>query len=179
MKLCTNGMENVQVETYTLMEPSSRISYGDCKTTRKRRVNWFTASNGWREKWKHIYGVREKRLCREVNEVSTTTVMAWIEWLPELCQNYESQNILNLDELGLFFKIFPKKGLIEKRKKTKVGKKSKQRTAVACYCCCFWWLFRFWTNCYLEIKNAFPIKKLGLSQTSWRVLCWDSPVKCA
>ena len=109
MKFCTNGMENVQVETYTLMEPSSRISYGDCKTTD------FRASNGWWEKWKHIYGVREKRLCREANEVSTTTVIAWIEWLPELCQNYESQNILNLDELVLFFKTFPKKGLIEKR----------------------------------------------------------------
>ena len=49
------------------------------KRLEKEELTDFTASNGWREKWKHIYGVREKRLCREANEVTTTTVIAWIE----------------------------------------------------------------------------------------------------
>ena len=70
---------------------------------------------------------RKQRLCGEADEVSTTTVQAWIERLPELCQDYEPRNILNLEELGLFFKAFPEKGLMEKGKKTKGGKKSKQR----------------------------------------------------
>ena len=71
-----------------------------------------------------------RRLCGEIDEVFTTTVQAWIERLPELCQDYESRNILNLDELGLFFKALPEKGLAEKTKKSKGGKKSKQRMTV-------------------------------------------------
>ena len=90
-------------------------------------MNDFTASNGWLESWKSTYGVKEKRLCGEADEIPTTTVEAWIERLPELCQGYEPQNILNLDELGLFFKASPEKGLVEKNKKRKGGKKSKQR----------------------------------------------------
>ena len=101
----------------------------------KRRLNkeefpGFTASNGWLDSWKQTYGVREKRLCGEANEVSTTTIQAWIERLPELCQKYEPRNILNLDELGLFFKVLPEKGLAEKTKKSESGKKLKQRMTV-------------------------------------------------
>ena len=69
-------------------------------------------------------------MCGEADEVSTTTIQAWIERLPELCQDYEPRNILNLDELGLFFKALPEKGLAEKKKKSKGGKKSKQRMTV-------------------------------------------------
>ena len=69
-------------------------------------------------------------MCGEADEVSTTTIQAWIERLPELCQDYEPRNILNLDELGLFFRALPEKGLAEKTKKSKSGKKSKQRMTV-------------------------------------------------
>ena len=94
----------------------------------KEEFAGFTASNGWLDSWKQIYGVREKRLCGEADEVSTTTIQAWIERLPELCQDYEPRNILDLDELGLFFKTLPEKGLAEKTKKS--SKKSKQRMTV-------------------------------------------------
>ena len=63
-------------------------------------------------------------MCGEADEVYTTTLQAWIERLPELSQDYEPRNILNLDELGLFFKTLPEKGLAEKTKKSKDSKKS-------------------------------------------------------
>ena len=51
--------------------------------------------------------------------------------ITELCQDYvKSCVILNLDELGQFFKALPEKGLSEKTKKSKGGKKSKQRMTV-------------------------------------------------
>ena len=78
--------------------------------------------------------MRDKRLCGEADEVSAAkTTQAWIERLPELCQDYESRNI-NLDELGLFFKAWPEKGLAEETKKSKGGKKLKQRVTVV-FCC--------------------------------------------
>ena len=36
--------------------------------------------------------------------------------LPELCQDQEPRNILNLDKLQLFFKALAEKGLMEKGK---------------------------------------------------------------
>ena len=96
------------------------------RTVGKEEFAGFTALNGWLDSWKQ----REKRLCGKANKVSTTTIQAWIEPLPELSQDYESRNILNLDELGLFFKALPEKGLAGKIKKSKGGKKSKQRMTV-------------------------------------------------
>ena len=83
-------------------DSSSRRSYENFKTTGKKGLTDFTASNGWLEKWKQIYGVREKILCGE----STTIVQARIERLPELRRDYEPRNIFNLDELQLFFKNY-------------------------------------------------------------------------
>ena len=86
----------------------------------KEELNDFTTSNGWLEGWKSTYGVKEKRLPGEADEIPTTTVEEWIELLPELCHGYEPQNILNLDELGLFFKALLEKGLVEKTKSREV-----------------------------------------------------------
>ena len=66
--------------------------------------------------------MREKRLCAEADDISTTTIEAWIERLPELYQEYEPQNILNLDKLRLFFKTLPENRLAEEKSKVKRGK---------------------------------------------------------
>ena len=38
-------------------------------------------------------------------------MQAKIEWLPQLYHDYEPQNVLNINELGLLFKALPEKGL--------------------------------------------------------------------
>ena len=59
----------------------------------KEEFAGFTASNGWLDSWKQTYGAREKRLRGEADEVSKTTIQAWIERLPDLCQDHEPRNI--------------------------------------------------------------------------------------
>ena len=112
---------------HLLQEETMKIA----KRLEKEELTDFTASNGWLEKWKQIYNMREKRFCGETDEVFTATVQAWIERLLEMHQDYEPQNILNLNELG-FFKALPEKGLMEKGKKTKGGKRSKQSMTMLC-----------------------------------------------
>ena len=91
----------------------------------------FTASNGWLEKFKQTYRLRETRITGEADDVPRMTIQSWIERLPELTAEYELKDIWDMDELGLFFKALPEKGLVQKSKKCKGGKKSKQRfTAV-------------------------------------------------
>ena len=91
----------------------------------------FTASNGWLEKWKSCDGIRDTRITREADDVSVSTVRSWIERLPELVKGYKLEDVWNMDELGLFFKLLPNKGLIEKTKSKIGGKKSKVRLTAA------------------------------------------------
>ena len=39
----------------------------------------FTVSNGWLEKWKTAYGIRETRITGEADDVSIPTAKSWIE----------------------------------------------------------------------------------------------------
>ena len=79
----------------------------------------FTASNGWLEKFKQTYGLRETRITGEADDIPRMTIQSWIERLPELTAEYELKDICNMDELGLFFKALPEKGLVQKSKNVK------------------------------------------------------------
>ena len=91
----------------------------------------FTASNGWLGKFKQTYGLPETRITGEVDDIPRMTIQSWIERLPELTAEYKLKDIWNMDELGLFFKALPEKGFVQKSKKCKGGKKSKQRFTAA------------------------------------------------
>ena len=90
----------------------------------------FRASDGWLDRWKTTYSVKERRVVGEAGDVSTETVTSWMERINELIESYSLENIWNMDESGCFFKALLDKGLIEKGKQTKSGKKSKQRLTV-------------------------------------------------
>ena len=97
------------------------------KRLNKDELATFTASNGWLEMFKQTYGLRETRIIGEANDIPKMTIQSWIERLPELASGYELRNIWNMGELGLFFKALSEKGLVEKSRRCKRGKKSKQR----------------------------------------------------
>ena len=109
----------------------SRWPHVDGRTKVNKRLNKdelapFTVSNGWLEKFEQTYGLRETRITGEADDIPKMTIQPWIERLPELTSGSESRNIWNMDELGLFFKALAEKGLVEKSRRCKGGKKSKQ-----------------------------------------------------
>ena len=82
---CTSA--NVYPNGLLLQEEAMEIK----RRLGKEEFAGFTASNGWLDNWKQTYGKREKRLCGETDEVSTTTTQAWIERLPDLYQDYSHE----------------------------------------------------------------------------------------
>ena len=97
----------------------------------KDELATLTASNGWLEKFKQTYGLRETMITGEADDIPKMTIQSWIERLSVLTSGYKVRNIRNMDKLGLFFKAVPEKGLVEKLRRCKGGKKSKQRLTVA------------------------------------------------
>ena len=91
-------------------------------------LNDFKASEGWLDKWKLSYCIREKQISGESFDVSEVTVRSWMERLRELRKGYQLKDIWNIDESGCFFKALPSKG--KKREKYNGGKRSKQRMTV-------------------------------------------------
>ena len=59
----------------------------------KGELTTFTASNGWLEKFKKTYGVRDTRITGEADDITQMAIQSWIERLPELTSGYELRNI--------------------------------------------------------------------------------------
>jgi len=61
----------------------------------------FKGSNGWLEKWKKRYNIKQLKISGESGDVQGPTVDSWKERLPELMAGY-ARDIWNIDETGLF-----------------------------------------------------------------------------
>ena len=86
---------------------------------------------GWLGTWESAYAIKERRNFGEAGDVAEETITSWMERIQESIEGYSSENIWIMDESGCFFKALPDKGLIEKGKEAKGGKKSKQRFTIA------------------------------------------------
>ena len=77
----------------------------------------FSSLDGW---------LKERRIVGEGRDVFTQTVTSWMERINELIEGYSLENIWNMDESGCFFKATEQRGLVEKGKHAKGGKKPKR-----------------------------------------------------
>lgn len=69
-----------------------------------------------------MYGIRQKIIQDEPEDVPEETNDAWMEQICVLIKVCEPQNIWNIDENGVFFQALPNKWLVDtKIKKLKEG----------------------------------------------------------
>ena len=94
MKYCTNGLKSVARRTLVLTDKCwKKKPWKLKKHLNNDEFLTFTLSNGWFEKWKISYGIREKRVNGEAGEVSGGTVNAWTERLWQLTKDYDPFDI--------------------------------------------------------------------------------------
>ena len=93
----------------------------------------FKGSQGWLEIWKKRFAIKQLNICGESGDVQGNTVDSWKERLPELVHGYSKDDILNMDETGLFFHALSDRGFAQKSQSCKGGKKSKERVTVALF----------------------------------------------
>ena len=94
-------------------------------------IQEFKASNGWLEKWKARYNIKQMRISGESGDVSGQTIESWKERLPEILRGYSARNIWNIDETGCFWRAMPETGFGKKGSQCHGDKKAKQRFTVA------------------------------------------------
>ncbi|GFY25880.1 tigger transposable element-derived protein 6 [Trichonephila clavipes] len=69
-------------------------------------------------------------MCRESSSVDMNVFSKWQNSLLDLINEYESGNIFNTEETGLFFKCLPEKAFKIKKEKCHRGKHSKERLTI-------------------------------------------------
>ena len=92
----------------------------------------FKASTGWLKSFRQRHNINLASIYGEGGSVSVELVTDWKSRLPLIVSGYDSADIFNIDETGLFFRALPDKTLI-KEKDCKGGKKLKERITV-CLC---------------------------------------------
>jgi hypothetical protein len=60
----------------------------------------YKGSNGWLQKWKMRYNIKQVAVSGESGDVRLDTVESWKERLPELLHGYKKEDIWNIDETG-------------------------------------------------------------------------------
>ena len=81
------------------------------------------------------YGIRgtTTAMAGEGGDAPITAVKAWMERIPELIKGHLSDDILKMDELGLFVKRLLQKSLVEKEKKGRNRKQTKKRCTIVLF----------------------------------------------
>ncbi|XP_067130368.1 tigger transposable element-derived protein 4-like [Centruroides vittatus] len=91
----------------------------------------FSASDGWSKRFKDRQGVTFKKLRGEKESVDMTSVGTWKERvLQEIEKSYKPENVFNLDETAVFYKLLPEKTAMFKNESCHGGSKSKLRVTI-------------------------------------------------
>lgn len=97
----------------------------------------FTASDGWLDRWKKKYGIRQLSISGEKLSADSSEVSEFQSKIKEIVlkDGLTSDQIFNSDETGLNFRMLPSKTLAAKSEKTAPGfKKSKERVTILATC---------------------------------------------
>lgn len=96
----------------------------------------FTASDGWLDRWKKRYGIRQLSICGEKLSSNVQEMEQFKKKFQEFIklESLTGDQIFNCDETGLNFKMLPTKSLASKTEAAAPGyKRSKERvTILAC-----------------------------------------------
>jgi hypothetical protein len=97
------------------------------ETAKKLGKHNFKASSGWLESFKHRHNIVFNAMCGEANDVDMQTAADWKRKIEDLVAGYESRNVYNGDETGLFFRVLRSKTFTVRGDKCTGGKLSKER----------------------------------------------------
>ena len=91
----------------------------------------FSCSKSWIERFKKRHCITAGKIVGESASVDMNVVSDWFNTVwPDFRNNYDSKDIFNADETGLFYKLTPDKTLKYEGEKCSGGKMSKVRITV-------------------------------------------------
>ena len=85
----------------------------------------------WINSWKSRHSIRFKFMSGEARSINNEMVSDWKEnRLRDILHKYRAEDIYNVDESALFWKLLPDQTLAFKKEKIHRGKKSKEQVTI-------------------------------------------------
>jgi hypothetical protein len=82
-----------------------------CPAERKKLLEDFTASKSWVKKFVKRNNLSSKLLHGEAGSVDGAATAEGMAKLRDTCKKYRAENIFNVDETGLFYRLLPRRTL--------------------------------------------------------------------
>jgi transposase len=113
--------QNLPVSGPVLMEKAKQFA-------EELGITGFAASDGWLSNFKSRHSLVFKAVVGESGSVTEEQIGDWTQTqLPALMAEFKEEDIFNLDETGLFWRLLPDKTLTFKNDPCSGGKRSKER----------------------------------------------------
>jgi hypothetical protein len=124
---CQARSKNIPISGPIVQEKAAKFA-------EELQLDGFKGSNGWLDKWKAHYNIKSFKVNGESVSVDEEVVGDYRERLPTIIGEYNSMNIFNCDETGLYFRALPDKTLCAKGQGSKGVKAAKDRVTVMLAC---------------------------------------------
>jgi hypothetical protein len=96
----------------------------------KKGFNNFKGSSGWYNKLSQKFELKNKKIFGESSSADKNAAENFINDFKITRKNYQSENIFNLDESGLYYKMLPDRTVLYKKVEEKGKKINKERLTI-------------------------------------------------
>ncbi len=98
-------------------------------------AKFMQPSNGWLDRWKTSENVSFHKVQGEKEAADATGAAEWInDVFPEMIAGFDSRDVFNADETGLFYKALPSGTMAAKGSQPSGGKVQKERITLLFLC---------------------------------------------
>ncbi|CAN0500057.1 unnamed protein product, partial [Ectocarpus sp. 12 AP-2014] len=114
------------------------LAAGSTTDGEKKRLGGFTASDRWAKNFIARNGMASTVLHGEAGSVDDAAIAEGVEKIREACKDYKLDNIFNVDETGIFFRLLPNRTYLanwENRMLARGTKGMKAKDRVSAYMC--------------------------------------------
>lgn len=95
-----------------------------------RGIENFKASDGWFRNWKRRFNIGcHIRLYGEAGDVNPFTAEPLMQELRDKLEDYDVENVFNMDETGLFYRALPTKTYLSNEESRSIVRGTKELTA--------------------------------------------------
>ena len=96
--------------------------------------NNFCASQGWLDHFKRMRNIKLYAISGESQDVDVDVVQDWFSSLHNITNGYQAEDIYNMDETSIFYRMLPTKTLASKSSTKKGGKPAKDLLTLVLAC---------------------------------------------
>jgi len=119
-----------ECNSYCVPISDSLIKETALKYSHDKNITGFKSSTGWLRSIKDRHNLKTKAIFGELHSSDYISAGAFVDKLHDIIGDYADENIFNLDETGLFWRLLPERTVISAHQKPKGVKKAKERVTI-------------------------------------------------